>query len=102
MNTNNKMFDDAEKVGNRIMAVTDFIHGYGIPYHIIFMLLSDICYLSEIANHEENTSDESCLEDEDLDDLYETVDDIYPIYENEDYDDPYSDCGFDEHDSDDN
>lgn len=28
MNTNNKMFDDAEKVGNRIMAVTDFIHSY--------------------------------------------------------------------------
>ena len=96
MDTNNERFDDVEKVGKRIQAVTELIHDYGIPYHIVFMLLSDVCYLAEIADREEKVSD-----DEDFDDLCEAVDDIYPLYEDEDDDDPYGDYGFEERDLDD-
>ena len=69
MDTNNERFNDVEKVGKRIQAVTELIHDYGIPYHIVFMLLSDVCYLAEIADREEKVSD-----DEDFDDLREAVD----------------------------
>ena len=96
MNTNNERFNDVEKVGKRIQAITELIHDYGIPYHIVFMLLSDVCYLAEIADREEKVSD-----DEDFDDLCEAVDDIYPLYEDEDDDDPYGDYGFEERDLDD-
>ena len=96
MDTNNERFDDVEKVGKRIQAVTELIHDYGIPYHIVFMLLSDVCYLAEIADREEKVSD-----DEDFDDLCEAVDDVYPLYEDEDDDDPYGDYGFEERDLDD-
>ena len=85
-----------EKVGKRIQAITELIHDYGIPYHIVFMLLSDVCYLAEIADREEKVSD-----DEDFDDLCEAVDDVYPLYEDEDDDDPYGDYGFEERDLDD-
>ena len=95
MNTNNERFNDVEKVGKRIQAITELIHDYGIPYHIVFMLLSDVCYLAEIADREEKVSD-----DEDFDDLCEAVDDIYPLYEDEDDDDPYGDYGFEERDLD--
>ena len=60
------------------------------------MLLSDVCYLAEIADREEKVSD-----DEDFDDLCEAVDDVYPLYEDEDDDDPYGDYGFEERDLDD-
>lgn len=96
MDTKNERFNDVEKVVKRIQAVTELIHDYGIPYHIVFMLLSDICYLAEIADREEKVSD-----DEDFDDLCEAVDDIYPLYEDEDDDEPYSDYGFEERDLDD-
>ena len=96
MDTNNERFNDVEKVGKRIQAITELIHAYGIPYHIVFMLLSDVCYLAEIADREEKVSD-----DEDFDDLCEAVDDIYPLYEDEDDDDPYGDYGFEERDLDD-
>lgn len=96
METNNERFNDVEKVGKRIQAITELIHDYGIPYHIVFMLLSDVCYLAEIADREEKVSD-----DEDFDDLCEAVDDIYPLYEDEDDDDPYGDYGFEERDLDD-
>ena len=96
MNTNNERFNDVEKVGKRIQAITELIHDYGIPYHIVFMLLSDVCYLAEIADREEKVSD-----DEDFDDLCEAVDDVYPLYEDEDDDDPYGDYGFEERDLDD-
>ena len=96
MDTNNERFNDVEKVGKRIQAITELIHDYGIPYHIGFMLLSDVCYLAEIADREEKASD-----DEDFDDLCEAVDDIYPLYEDEDDDDPYGDYGFEERDLDD-
>ena len=96
MDTNNERFNDVEKVGKRIQAITELIHDYGIPYHIMFMLLSDVCYLAEIADREEKVSD-----DEDFDDLCEAVDDIYPLYEDEDDDDPYGDYGFEERDLDD-
>ena len=96
MDTNNERFNDVEKVGKRIQAITELIHDYGIPYHIVFMLLSDVCYLAEIADREEKVSD-----DEDFDDLCEAVDDIYPLYEDEDDNDPYGDYGFEERDLDD-
>lgn len=96
MDTNNERFNDVEKVGKRIQAITELIHDYGIPYHIVFMLLSDVCYLAEIADREEKVSD-----DEDFDDLCEAVDDIYPLYEDEDDDDPYGDYDFEERDLDD-
>ena len=96
MDTNNERFNDVEKVGKRIQAITELIHDYGIPYHIVFMLLSDVCYLAEIADREEKVSDA-----EDFDDLCEAVDDIYPLYEDEDDDDPYGDYGFEERDLDD-
>ena len=96
MDTNNERFNDVEKVGKRIQAITELIHDYGIPYHIVFMLLSDVCYLADIADREEKVSD-----DEDFDDLCEAVDDIYPLYEDEDDDDPYGDYGFEERDLDD-
>lgn len=96
METNNERFNDVEKVGKRIQAITELIHDYGIPYHIVFMLLSDVCYLAEIADREEKVSD-----DEDFDDLCEAVDDVYPLYEDEDDDDPYGDYGFEERDLDD-
>ena len=96
MDTNNERFNDVEKVGKRIQAITELIHDYGIPYHIVFMLLSDVCYLAEIADREEKVSD-----DEDFDDLYEAVDDIYPLYDDEDDDDPYGDYDFEERDLDD-
>ena len=96
METNNERFNDVEKVGKRIQAITELIHDYGIPYHIVFMLLSDVCYLAEISDREEKVSD-----DEDFDDLCEAVDDIYPLYEDEDDDDPYGDYGFEERDLDD-
>lgn len=96
MDTKNERFNDVEKVVKRIQAVTELIHDYGIPYHIVFMLLSDVCYLAEIADREEKVSD-----DEDFDDLCEAVDDIYPLYEDEDDDDPYGDYGFEERDLDD-
>lgn len=96
MDTNNERFNDVEKVGKRIQAITELIHDYGIPYHIVFMLLSDVCYLAEIADREEKVSD-----NEDFDDLCEAVDDIYPLYEDEDDDDPYGDYGFEERDLDD-
>ena len=96
MDTNNERFNDVEKVGKRIQAITELIHDYGIPYHIVFMLLSDVCYLAEIADREEKVSD-----DEDFDDLCEAVDDVYPPYEDEDDDDPYGDYGFEERDLDD-
>ena len=96
MDTNNERFNDVEKVGKRIQAITELIHDYGIPYHIVFMLLSDVCYLAEISDREEKVSD-----DEDFDDLCEAVDDIYPLYEDEDDDDPYGDYGFEERDLDD-
>lgn len=92
MDTNNERFNDVEKVGKRIQAITELIHDYGIPYHIVFMLLSDVCYLAEIADREEKVSD-----DEDSDDLCEAVDDVYPLYD----DDPYGDYGFEERDLDD-
>ena len=95
METNNERFNDVEKVGKRIQAVTELIHDYGIPYHIVFMLLSDVCYLAEIADREEKVSD-----DEDFDDLREAVDDVYPLYEDEDDDDPYGDYGFEKRDLD--
>ena len=96
MDTNNERFNDVEKVGKRIQAITELIHDYCIPYHIVFMLLSDVCYLAEIADREEKVSD-----DEDFDDLCEAVDDVYPLYEDEDDDDPYGDYGFEERDLDD-
>ena len=96
MNTNNERFNDVEKVGKRIQAITELIHDYGIPYHIVFMLLSDVCYLAEIADREEKVSD-----DEDFDDLCEAVDDVYPLYGDEDDNDPYGDYGFEERDLDD-
>lgn len=96
MDTKNERFNDVEKVVKRIQAVTELIHDYGIPYHIVFMLLSDVCYLAEIADREEKVSD-----DEDFDDLCEAVDDVYPLYEDEDDDDPYGDYGFEERDLDD-
>ena len=96
MDTNNERFNDVEKVGKGIQAITELIHDYGIPYHIVFMLLSDVCYLAEIADREEKVSD-----DEDFDDLCEAVDDVYPLYEDEDDDDPYGDYGFEERDLDD-
>ena len=96
MDTNNERFNDVEKVGKRIQAITELIHDYGIPYHIVFMLLSDVCYLAEIADREEKVSD-----DEDFDDPCEAVDDVYPLYEDEDDDDPYGDYGFEERDLDD-
>ena len=96
MDTNNERFNDVGKVGKRIQAITELIHDYGIPYHIVFMLLSDVCYLAEIADREEKVSD-----DEDFDDLCEAVDDVYPLYEDEDDDDPYGDYGFEERDLDD-
>ena len=98
MDTNNERFNDVEKVGKRIQAITELIHDYGIPYHIVFMLLSDVCYLAEIADREEKVSD-----DEDFDDLCEAVDDLYPLYEDEDdeYDYSYGDYGFEERDLDD-
>ena len=96
MDTNNERFNDVEKVGKRIQAITELIHDYGISYHIVFMLLSDVCYLAEIADREEKVSD-----DEDFDDLCEAVDDVYPLYEDEDDDDPYGDYGFEERDLDD-
>lgn len=96
MDTNNERFNDVEKVGKRIQAITELIHDYGIPYHIVFMLLSNVCYLAEIADREEKVSD-----DEDFDDLCEAVDDVYPLYEDEDDDDPYGDYGFEERDLDD-
>ena len=103
METNNERFNDVEKVGKRIQAITELIHDYGIPYHIVFMLLSDICYLAEIADHGEHTSEENVSEYDDFDDPCETVDDVYPLYEDEDdeYDDPYGDYGFEERDLDD-
>ena len=96
MDTNNERFNDVEKVGKRIQAITELIHDYGIPYHIVFMLLSNVCYLAEIADREEKVSD-----DEDFDDLCEAVDDVYPLYEDEDDDDPYGNYGFEERDLDD-
>ena len=101
MDTKNERFNDVEKVGKRIQAITELIHDYGIPYHIVFMLLSDVCYLAEIADHEEHGSEKSVSDDEDFDDLCEAVDDIYPLYEDEDDDDPYGDYGFEERDLDD-
>ena len=102
MDTNSEAINDAEKVGNRIQAVTKLIHRYGIPYHIVFMLLSDVCYLTEIADHEEHVSEENISGNDDFDDPYETVDDIYPLYEDEsDDDDLYGDYGFEERDLDD-
>ena len=101
MDTNNERFNDVEKVGKRIQAITELIHDYGIPYHIVFMLLSDVCYLAEIADREEHGSEGNVSDDEDFDDLCEAVDDIYPLYEDEDDDDPYGDYGFEERDFDD-
>ena len=81
----------------------DLLDALGIDEDTLFEAYYDDGKIKVRILDEEALEDEFEDDDEDFDDLCEAVDDIYPLYEDEDdeSDDPYRDYGFEERDLDD-